>query len=202
MPKDGKKSNVPFYRKTGYAIHNGQMKRMRQYPRMILASRAAAFSAIALLFFLLTPAVLAWWPVDVLEIAVAAPGSNEAKDALLRSPALLGRDVSNTIIHSVQLTPVIDIYRIQEGRICAWQEKIMSHNAGLPSLKPARGRFTYAPPWMIVEGTGDAWRRIVYRVGTERLGRNEIRVFPRPRRELWREAPGAKLVFQVVPGRL
>lgn len=173
------------------------MKSLRQNP----ALRAVAFSALGL-FFLLAPAALAYWPVDVLEIGIIAPGSGESGETLLRAPALLGRDVRNTILHSVQLTPVIDIYRIQEGRIYAWQEKIMSHNAGLPSLKPDRGRFAYDPPWMIVEGTGETWKSILYRVGTKHIGRNELCVFTRPCRELWREVPDAKLIFQVVAGRL
>ena len=78
----------------------------------------------------------------------------------------------------------------------------MSHNAGLPSLKPERGRFLYDSPWMIVQGGGQSWKTLHYRVGTETLGKNELCIFPRPCRELWRELPGKQIVFQVVPSRL
>ena len=151
-----------------------------------------------LFLLLLLPVIVAGWPLDVLEIRKIGPGTSMDGDTVYIVPVLLGRGVTNTIIHSVQLTPVIDEYRIQEGRIWAWQEKILSHNAGLPSLKPERGRFTYDPPWMIVEGTGAAWENFVYRVGTETLGKNELCVSPHPCRELWREMPGARLLFQVV----
>lgn len=136
--------------------------------------------------------------MDVLEIRKAGPDGSRQDERVYHGPILLGRGVTNTIIHSVQLTPVIDEYRVQEGRIWAWREKILSHNAGLPSLKPERGRFAYDPPWMIVEGTGAAWESFLYRVGTEGLGKNELCIFPDPCRELWREIPGARLLFQVV----
>lgn len=152
---------------------------------------------------LLLPIIVAGWPMDVLEIRktgpnVSGPDISVQDEIVYHGPVLLGRGVTNTIIHSVQLTPVIDEYRVQEGRIWAWREKILSHNAGLPSLKPERGRFAYDPPWMIVEGTGAAWESFVYRVGTEELGKNELCISPAPCRELWREMPGARLLFQVV----
>ena len=157
--------------------------------------------AIFCLLLAVIPILAILWPLDALQISHAAPrGAGE--ETILQVPALLGRTVRNTIIHSVQLTPVIDEYRIQEGRIWAWRERIMSHNAGLPSLKPDRGRFVFEPPWMIVEGTGASWENFLYRVGTETLGRNELCIFPRPCRELWREMPGKRLVFRVVAARL
>lgn len=156
----------------------------------------------ASLFALLTIPVLKGWPLDALEIREAPLGKTENGDIVLHVPALLGRSVTNTIIHSVQLTPVIDEYRVQEGRIWAWREKIMSHNAGLPSLKPERGKFVYDSPWMIVEGTGASWERFIYRVGTEELGKNEFCAFPVPCRKFWQELPGQRLLVRAVPTRL
>ena len=101
------------------------------------------------------------------------------------------------MLHSVQLTPVIDVYRVQEGRIWAWQTRIMSHNAGLPSLAPGRGRFVSEPPWMIMEGGGASWQEISYRVGTEDLGKNEFRVPPGMWVDLWRLFPGQRLIVSV-----
>lgn len=144
---------------------------------------------------LLAPAIVAGWPVDVLEIHFAQQRSESGNTIFLRVPVLLGRDVANTIIHSVERTPVIDEYRVQEGRIWAWREKIKSHNAGLPSLKPERGRFTHEPPWMIIEGTGQSWETLHYRVGTEELGKNVLCLSSLPCLELWREIPGKLLEF-------
>lgn len=171
---------------------------------LFAASRRPWISAVAtaLLAAALLPAMLPGWPLDALEITRATPESRAGDSVVLHAPALLGRPIEASIIHSVQLTPVIDEYRIQEGRLWSWQERIMSHNAGLPSLKPERGRFVYDPPWMIVEGTGESWENFVYRVGTGELGRNTLRVSPSPRRDLWREMPGTRLVFSIVPARL
>lgn len=150
---------------------------------------------------LLVPAIVTLWPLDALEIREHATDGGSGM-VVAHTPALLGRTVANTIIHSVQLTPVIDEYRIHEGRIWAWRETIQSHNAGLPSLKPERGRFVVDSPWMIVEGGGQSWKRIVYRVGTEEFGRNVLCLSPFPCRELWREMPGKRLIFEVVPAVL
>lgn len=157
-------------------------------------------SALFLTFAL--PVVVAGWPLTALEIRETDSATQENEKRILHTPALLGTAMSSMIVHSVQLTPVIDEYRIQEGRIWAWREHIMSHNAGLPSLRPEQGRFVYDPPWMIVEGTGESWSRFIYRVGTEALGKNVLCVSSLPCRELWREMPGARLLFLIVPARL
>lgn len=149
-----------------------------------------------LLFF---PVISAFtWPLDTFEAVIAAPGNPEDGRVIVQQDILLGQDIENMIIHSVQRTPVIDTYRAQEGRIWAWREKIQSHNAGLPSLKPERGRFLYDAPWMIVEGGGASWETIHYRVGTEELGKNELSVFGKPAIQLWREVPGKRLTLRVV----
>lgn len=155
---------------------------------------------IAACLFLLPFTSAFIWPLDTVEFRIYAPGKPDDGTVLIKKELILGIDIENTIIHSVQLTPVIDVYRVQEGRIWAWREKIQSHNAGLPSLAPERGRFIYDAPWMIVEGGGASWERIHYRVGTETFGRNQIRVGAGPRRELWRDAPGKLLTICAVPG--
>ena len=149
--------------------------------------------AFALLSF---TSVIAW-PVDILEIRLAAPPSSEEQTLVFSAPAPLGFACQTRMLHSVQLTPVIDVYRVQEGRIWAWQERIMSHNAGLPSLAPRRGRFISDPPWMIMEGGGVSWREIYYRVGTEHSGRNELCAPPGAWADLWRLFPGQRLIFFV-----
>ncbi len=176
-------------------------KYMKPVLRHPLARLCPGGRITALLMLPLVPLLVAAWPVDALEIREAAPGAADG-EVFFRAPVLLGQRVTTQIIHSVQLTPVVDEYTVQEGRIWGWREKIRSHNAGLPSITPERGRFVYDPPWMIVEGGGHSWQSLYYRVGNETLGKNELRVFPCPRRELWREIPGKRLVFHAVPARL
>lgn len=158
------------------------------------------YASIAACFLLLLSLACAFtWPLDTLVVSIVAPGKNDDGKILVQKEMLLGLDIENTIVHSVQLTPVVDVYRAQEGKIWAWREKIQSHNAGLPSLKPKRGRFSYDAPWMIVEGGGASWQRIHYRVGTETLGKNVLCVFAGPCEELWRKVPGKLLTIRVVP---
>lgn len=151
--------------------------------------------ACALVVLCLLAAFL--WPVDVLEIRRVS--SKETEEGLLFAvPVPLGHDVRTRMIHSVQQTPVEDVYRIQEGRIWNWQERVMSHNAGLPSLSPPRGRFFSDPPWMVFEGGGASWPALLYRVGNEELGRN-ICFLPFGRElPLWRLVPDERLRFQAV----
>ena len=161
--------------------------------------RKTALLLCALLLFV--PVVLAAWPVDILVIADSTNQQN-GKKPILRASSLLGRDITASIIHSVQLTPVIDIYRVQEGRLWVWEEKIQSHNAGLPFAKPARGRFLYDSPWIIVQGASRPVAPLYYRVGTEQLGKNVLCAFALPCMELWRDFPGKRLVFHVIRGTL
>ena len=168
------------------------------YEKMFSRSHRGMF----LIFLALLPlCIVAGWPVNTLNVRLVEQNVN-SDGFFLRVPILLGRTMTTTIVHSVELTPVIDEYHILEGRIWAWREKIKSHNAGLPSLRPERGRFLHEPPWMIVEGTGQSWDSIHYRVGSETLGKNELCLPPAPCRELWREIPGAKLIFSVEKGIL
>lgn len=154
---------------------------------------------------LLSAVAIAFWSVDVLEIHLA-PGSRQqlseseasAGDTLLfAAPVPLGRGYETRIIHSVQLTPVVDRYRVQEGAIWGWQELVLSHNAGLPFQSPERGRFSLQAPWMVVEGGGFCWQDIRYRVGTTRFGKNSFFYPSMGVAELWREAPGEVLNFTV-----
>lgn len=149
-------------------------------------------------FILLFPLILLGWPLDGLEIRRVNSGSLITSEIVFCTPVLLGRGMTNTIIHSVQLTPVIDEYRIQEGRIWAWQEKILSHNAGLPSLKPEHGRFVFDPPWMIVEGTRQSWDHLYYRVGTEEFGKNILCISSYPCHNLWKDERGKRLQFRSI----
>lgn len=149
-------------------------------------------------------AVIAW-PVDVLEIhlepvsrqQLSKAGFGEEGSLLFASVAPLGSGYETRIIHSVQLTPVVDRYRVQQGQIWGWQELVLSHNAGLPFDRPERGRFNLEDRWMLVEGGGAFWPEIFYRVGTGRFGKTLLYHPFAGIAELWREAPGARLRFTV-----
>ena len=94
------------------------------------------------------------------------------EEVLCAAPVSFGAPFETSYVHSVQLTPVIDEYRILGGRIWSWEERVQSHNAGLPFDAPQHGRFLVKSPWMIVQGGRVATTNIPYRVGTDSLGQN------------------------------
>jgi hypothetical protein len=136
--------------------------------------------------------------VDVLTIRFApsaatteAPGRDTP---LFMASAPLGQEFSTEYIHSVQRTPVQDIYRIVDGRMWSWQEHVQSHNAGLPFARPSFGRFRMAPPWMVFEGGRQSWESIVLRVGNVELGQNIFSYGAEaPRVALYERFPGKRL---------
>ena len=74
----------------------------------------------------------------------------------------------------MQRTPVLDVYRIADGRIWSWRGYTQSHNAGLPFQAPMFGRFRIQHPLMLIEDGRQAWPHIVLRVGDAELGRNML----------------------------
>ena len=114
---------------------------------------------------------LLFWPVDGLIVRSYAP-DRTVEPPVFVALAPLGQEFGTGFIHSVQRTPVLDVYRIAGGRIWLWREYVQSHNAGLPFQAPAFGRFRLQYPWMVIEGGRQAWPRIVLRVGNAELGRN------------------------------
>ncbi|MDR1935387.1 MAG: DUF1850 domain-containing protein [Candidatus Accumulibacter sp.] len=130
----------------------------------------------ALLLCALALVALLLHPVDALTIRFA-PSSSASEPSgrnapLFAASAPLGQEFATEYLHSVQLTPVQDIYRVVNGRIWSWQERVRSHNAGLPFARPPFGRFRADPPWMVFEGGRQSWEGIVLRVGDARFGRN------------------------------
>jgi hypothetical protein len=110
----------------------------------------------------------------------------------------LGQEFATEYIHSVQLTPVQDIYRVVNGRIWSWQERVQSHNAGLPFAQPPFGRFRADPPWMVFEGGRQSLESIVLRVGNTELGRNVFSYGEEtPRTALYEIFPGQRLQLRV-----
>jgi hypothetical protein len=141
-------------------------------------------------------------PVDALVVRFAPSAAPDAlgHDApLFMAGAPLGQAFATEYIHSVQRTPVEDIYRIVNGRIWSWQERVQSHNAGLPFARPPFGRFRMDdPPWMVVEGGRQSWDAIVLRVGNAELGRNVFSYGEKaPRTALFERFPGQRLELRV-----
>jgi hypothetical protein len=141
-------------------------------------------------------------PVDALLIRVAPSAKmNETNgnDApLFAASAPLGQEFATEYIHSVQLTPVQDTYRIVNGRIWSWQERVQSHNAGLPFSRPPFGRFRMEPPWMVIEGGRQSWENIVLRVGNTTFGRNIFSYGVKaPRTALYENLPGKALQLRI-----
>ena len=148
-------------------------------------------------FFLLA---LLWRPVDVLVMRAAPQPHGAPPPPVFQETAPLGQEVWTQYIHSVERTPVLDCYRVVNGRIWSWREYVRSHNAGLPFQKPVFGRFVMDAPWMIVEGGRHAWERLALRVGNAELGRNAFaycRGMPAEWRPLYESHPGKRLLLEV-----
>lgn len=160
--------------------------RMKKKSRLVLlAARWAA--AIACFLYLLPE-----WPVNYFEIATA----DEEGRVILAAPMGNGDSFVTTYIHSVQLSPVIDDYRIVGGTIWSWEERVQSHNAGLPFDAPKHGRFLSNPPWMIVQGGRHTFGTIILRIGDEQFGQNTWRLPPRDEVKIYRKHPGKRLAMR------
>ena len=136
---------------------------------------------------------LLFWPVDRLAVLDFEPGRQAAVSVFV-ALAPLGQEFGTGYIHSVQRTPVLDVYRIAGGRIWPWRGYIQSHNAGLPFQAPPFGRFRLHHPWMVIEGGRQAWPHIVLRVGNAELGRNVL---------IWKQGNGMVRIdlHERYPGR-
>lgn len=133
--------------------------------------------------------------------------------AAIPLPALILRDTSGTIlyefyispgdsftlrfIHSVEKTPVEDEYRGVNGRIRLWEERTVSHNAGLPSEAPRNGSFIMGPDWMHIRGGGQSLPLLRYRVGNAQLGRNILILSKKNEISLFEKYPLSVIEFSI-----
>ena len=130
------------------------------------------------------------WPVDFMEI--------QSKDTrILAMPLYSGQIFTTRYIHSVQLTPVEDEYVIVGGRLWGWEERVQSHNAGLPFDAPSNGRFIVDPPWMRIQGGRHSWESLIYRVGTDSFGKNEWGFPPLPPIKIYQLHPGKRVTITI-----
>lgn len=131
---------------------------------------------------------LAGWPVETLDI--------ERRDGgVWRSPVPLGWTVTTRYIHSVERTPVEDVYYPFGGLLQQWRTRSRSHNAGLPWRAPEHGRFVAEGNWLVLEGGLPAWEAIRLRVGSEALGHNELKIGSGDWIALYARFPGERLTL-------
>ncbi len=133
---------------------------------------------------------LIFWPLPVLFV-------ESRGEVLVKHPFLLGNAYTTRIIHSVEQTPVEDEYRIVHQKIWSWQERVQSHNAGLPFSRPANGDFIVEKPWFIIQGGRFSFEQINYRVGQELLGHNELSINSQPYVALYKTYPLRLFLFRV-----
>ncbi|WP_350449559.1 DUF1850 domain-containing protein [Aminobacterium mobile] len=103
-----------------------------------------------------------------------------------------GTRFSMGYVHSVEQTPVEDIYVVSGPQLWLWEERFRSHNAGLPTEAPLRSHFFMEKDWMIIRGSTYRWEQLAVRIGNKELGRNWISS----------EIIGKVNLFEIVPDRV
>ena len=129
--------------------------------------RCTGFVCLALMAAI--PSVL-FWPMDVLTVR------DDHGKVVLCTALVPGCNFTTLYIHSVQLSPVIDEFFVQNELIWLWHSRVQGHNAGLPTLPPERGRVYLSDPWVIFEGTIASFAEYAQRVGNDRFGQNLLRI--------------------------
>ena len=155
-------------------------------------ARPAGFTLKLALGALCCAVLLPNMPVNCLMIV------SERDVPLFSSPLPHGAAFVTTYIHSVQLTPVVDEYRILQGGIWGWEARMRSQGAGLPFSAPEHGRFIVEknPPWMVVQGGRRVEERIVYRIGNDEFGRNTWQLPPFDPVEIYRRFPSKRVFIE------
>lgn len=144
---------------------------------------------IALPFFFALS--LAGWRVDNFLIF------NGAGDLVLSATAANGNKFTTRYIHSVELTPIEDEYRIVDGKIWMWEERVRSSGAGLPSMRPKNGRFLASGGWLIYQGSRNPVSQYYYRIGNQYFGLNQADFAPFGRKDFYKIYTGEKLLVKV-----
>ena len=129
----------------------------------------------------------AFWPVDTLTI------QDDDGQNVLRVAMLPGNSFTTCYIHSVQLSPVVEEYFVQEGLIWLWRARVQGQNAGLPTQAPSRGHMYFSEPWVVFEGALIYFASYALRVGNEKFGRNHLRIGQGPWQPLYRTLTNKRL---------
>ncbi len=101
---------------------------------------------------------------------------DEADRLVLRAVMPLGRTFETQYFHSVQLSPVEDLYHVRDGLVREWQGRVQAQGVGLPCVALSHGRFYVDPPWTVFEGEVMTLPEFALRVGTTVIGRNQLRL--------------------------
>ncbi len=150
---------------------------------------------MGLVLFVIMPllfmAAILGWRVDFFQVL------DNGNRMLFSSPSAVGHKFTTRYIHSVELTPVEDEYYIVGGRLWAWEERVRSSKAGMPSVRPENGRYIETEKWMIFQGGRISWNEYYYRIGNDKLGLNQAMFEPYGLRNFYKIFPGKRLVVRV-----
>lgn len=92
--------------------------------------------------------------------------------------ASLGTSWETRYVHSLELTEVEDVYIFVDKKIWLWEERVKSHNAGLPTETNRSGFFKSDREWMRFFGGRFSAKELTVRIGDESLGKNQFRFPP------------------------
>ncbi len=145
-----------------------------------------AFFTAGILYFCCVPV-----PVLILE------ERREAPKVFVSQSLVPSQPIITRYIHSVEKTPVEDEYYASSGMLWQWEERVRSHNAGLPFLKRSRGIFFQSPCWMHFRGGGAGYPSIFLRIGNEEFGQNQLELPKIASWDLFREFPGKPVTLRV-----
>lgn len=108
-----------------------------------------------------------------------------------------GQEIILSYVHSLEKTPVRDLFFLQENRICLYEEMVKSHNAGLPTLHPYPGSLIKTKDWLIFRGGRRHWSSIYCRVGNAEIGKNVLTIGDKDY-QLYALYPGETVCLSVV----
>ena len=152
-----------------------------------VVSNAIHFFSVCLLFIL----ALAGWRVAFFEI-------KEKETLLYSAPLARAQCLTTSYIHSVEKTEVQDEYRFACGKLWAWEERVRSSNAGMPSILPKYTRFINSGDALLFRGGRITFDSLNLRVGNERFGKNRARLAPFSELELYKTLQGKLLSIKVI----
>lgn len=156
-----------------------------------MQKKTAVSQAIFVLFAcLLFVIALAGWYVDFLEI-------KDTDSLLYSAPLAHGQRLTTSYVHSVEKTDVEDDYRILNGKLWTWEERVRSSNAGMPSILPKYTRFINSGNGLIFRGGRIALDSLNLRIGNEKLGQNRAELVPFKKLDLYKILPGKLLTLEV-----
>jgi hypothetical protein len=113
------------------------------------------------------------------------------------APVPSGTRIVTGFVHSVEKTPVEDVYIVSGGRIWLWEERFRSHNAGLPTEPPKHGRFLLHKDWMIVQGSSYEWETLRVRIGDSQIGKNWFSSTMTGKLDLFQTIPNSLLYVEM-----